>query len=250
MTKNIKKTKDAQITDMLLDDFDKFEHFTVTYLKQIIAACVIIIVIVSIATIAYTMHCSAESKADNAIANAKTIEALQAVIKEYPGRKAIWTAHQNLVKLYIDKKDFAQAYAQTREFLKLNLPDELRVQLELNMGYMLENSGKKRDAADKFIAISNDSAYPAGVRIEAAYSAGRLESDLGNKAAAKKYLEAAVKNTAGAAAGESGLWQKLAMSMLMNMDKPKAAAAPAPVKTTLVKPVAATKTAVKGSVKK
>ncbi len=227
MAKDAKKTKDEQITDMLLDDFDKFEHFTVTHLKQIIAACVVIIVIVAIAVTGYSIHSSAEKKADNAIANANTTDELQKVIKEYAGRKAVWGAYQKLIKIEIDKKEFAKALGFTQELLKLNIPDEMRWPLEMNSGYLLEIMNRKDDAINKFVAISKDTTFPANYKIEANYSAGRLEAARGNKVAAKSYLEAAVKNQMGASAGEGGLWQKLALSMLMNLDKPAVAKADA-----------------------
>ncbi len=231
MAKDVKKTTDAQVTDMLLDDFDKFEHFTVTYLKQIIIACVVIIVIVAIGVIGYSIHSAGEKKADSAIANAKTAEELQKVIKEYSGRKAVWGAYQKLIKIYLEKKDFSKALEANQSLLKLNVPEEMRWPLELNAGYMMEIMDKKADAINKFVAISKDNYFPPNVRIEASYSAGRLEAARGNKVAAKSYLEAAAKNQM-AAAGEGSLWQKLAMAMLMNLDKPQQdtakAAAPAP----------------------
>ena len=44
--KNKKKVMDAEITDALLDDFDKFEHFAMTYWKQIgiLAAAIVVAV--------------------------------------------------------------------------------------------------------------------------------------------------------------------------------------------------------------
>ncbi|MDD3117595.1 MAG: hypothetical protein PHQ27_00300 [Victivallales bacterium] len=219
MAKKAKKTKDAQITDMLLDDFDKFEHFMVNNLRNILIGCVILIVLVAIGAIGYSIYNASENKANDAIAAADTIPELQQVIKKYSGREAVWSAYQKMIKIQVGKKDFAAALENSRALLALNVPEEMRWPLELNIGYLLEMDRKLPEAVTQFAAITKDNTFPTNVRMEAYYSAGRLELEQHHDAAAKSYLEVVAKEQPDMAAGESTLWPKMALMSLTDMQK-------------------------------
>ena len=243
MSKDKKEGKDEQIADMLLDDFDKFEHFAVHYWKQIVAACILIVVVVAIGAIGYAIYTAADRKANTVIANAKTEAELQQVIKDYPNQKAVWQAYIRLAEMYVGKKDYANAYQQYTTLLKKSVPEEMRREIEVNCGYLLELQGKKKDALAAFAKIGGDSIFPEAMQCEANYSAGRLASELGDKTQAKTYLNICVnRGQKGQYDPAAEFWKRQAGFLLQRLDgkvQPAPTAAPAPAKAAAtVKPVA------------
>lgn len=219
MSKPKKESKDEKIADMLLDDFDKFEHFAMNYWKQIVAVCVLIVVLVVIVTIGYTIHTATERRANSAIVNAKTEAELQTVIGKYPKQKAVWSAYIRLAEMYVGKKDYVNAYQQYQNLLKKSIPEEMRREVEMNCCYLLELQGKKKMAMEEFVRIGGNSFYPEAMQCEANYSAGRLAAALNDKVQAKSSLNLCINRGQNAKYDPaSEFWKRQAQFMLQRLE--------------------------------
>jgi len=239
MAKENKNGKDEQIANMLLDDFDKFEHFAMNYWKQVAAVCALIVVIVAIVATFYAINGASERKANTAIATAKTEAELQKVIKEYPKQQAIWSAYLKLGTIYVGNKDYPKALANYRELLQKGIPDEMRRELEMNIAYLLELQGTKKDAVAAFAKIGSDSFYPEATQCEANFCAGRISNDLGDKTQAKTYLNLTANRVVkgGAFDPAAEFWKKQAQLMILKIDAPAKPATAAPAAAAQTKPV-------------
>jgi len=238
MPKDNKAGKDEEIANMLLDDFDKFEHFAMNYWKQVAAVCVLIVIVVGIVAAFYAINGATERKANNAIANAKTETELQQVIKDYPKQSAVWSAYIRLGSLYIGKKDYPNAMLVYQDLLKKNIPDEMRRELTMNVSYLLELQNKKKEAIAAFVKVGSDSSYPEAMQCESNYSAGRLSSEIGDSTQAKTYLNlAASRVQKGAFDPAVEFWKRQAQLLLQRLSAPAGKAAVPAGKTVKTGPV-------------
>jgi hypothetical protein len=231
--KNKKKALDAEITDALLDDFDKFEHFAVTYWKQIAGIAVAIVVGVALWVMISDSQKESERKINDAICNAVTEAEIIKVLKEYPAYSAANYARLRLAKMYLNEKKYDKAYEQFKLLRASNIPREMTWRISLDEAYALELEGKKTAAAAKFAELGADPSLPDGFRCEANYGAGRLYAGLKKNDKARKYLTKASKIRPGINNQTSVFWVSQAKFMLIRLDK-------AP-KTVVVKKVPAKK---------
>ncbi len=208
-----KKPTGSDFASALLDDFDRFEHFAMTYWRQIIIACVAIVVIVAAGTTIYVVMTAKERDANNRIANAVMEAELLKVISEYPENPALCSVRTRLAVIYRNEKKYEQAVNQYRSIAMGNYPDEIRWQSQLAMNAVLELDGKKEQAARGYKAIGANSMISPAIRSEANYSAGRIYSELGDDASAKLALTAAVK-AENRTQPATYLWGELARPML------------------------------------
>jgi hypothetical protein len=184
-----KKTLDAEITNALTDEFDRFEHFALTRWKQIIWCGVLIIVIVAVIFGVMAIQESSDRTAAAALSNAKTIEEINKAIADYPDHKADISARMNLVKIYFDKKDYKNVLAQYAELEKLDIPKQLRMRLRLDAAYIAELQKDYPGAISKFAAIGADTlGFDESYRCEANYAAGRLSAQIKKWNDASKFL--------------------------------------------------------------
>ncbi len=232
-----KKAMDKEITDSLLDDFDKFEHYAMKYWKQIFAVAIIIVVVAIIVAVGYSVNAAKERKINNAIANAKNVEELQKVIAEYPNDKSIIFAYSSLAQKFIGKKEFKKAEATYQTLLSKEIPNDMKWQISVDCAYLKELSGDKKKAIEMFSKIGSDSMFPPAMRCEANFSAGRLEAKVGDKKKAENYLKFAMNLNDPNNVAVS-FWVKQASSLLQTLKTPaKKTSAQAPKKATAVKPV-------------
>ena len=68
-----RKENTPDVADLIADDFEKFEHFAVTYWRQIFYACAAIILLVALGAIGISVKNSMDNKALNTLAGAKKI---------------------------------------------------------------------------------------------------------------------------------------------------------------------------------
>ena len=99
-----KKTLDAEITNALTDEFDRFEHFAVTNWKLIAWISVLIVVGVAVVCSVIAWRESADIEAASALSNADSVEAINKALKEYPDHKADISARLRLAGIYFGKK--------------------------------------------------------------------------------------------------------------------------------------------------
>ena len=211
-----KKAMDKEITDSLLDDFDKFEHFVMNHWRHIISAAIVIVVVAIIAAVSYSVSVSRENKMNNAIANAQTVEELQQVIGEYPRGKAVIYAYTTLAHKFINNKNFKAADDTYAALLKIEIPQDMKWQITIDRAYIKELSGDIPGAIKDFAAISKDAMLPRAMRAEANYSAGRLEVKEGNKDQAMVYLNLASSLDDNQSPGVA-FWAKQAKSLIQTL---------------------------------
>ncbi len=214
-----KKAMDKEITDSLLDDFDKFEHYAMKYWKQIFAVAVIIIIVAIIVAVGYSINSAKEQKINNAIANAKDVQEHQKVIAEYPNDKSIIFAYSTLAQKFINKKEFKKAEDTYTELLTKPIPQDMKWQVTIDCAYLKELSGDKKKAIEMFANIGKDSMFPKAMRCEANFSAGRLEAKAGDKKSAENYLKFAINLNDPNNIAVS-FWTKQAASLLQTLKTP------------------------------
>jgi hypothetical protein len=212
--KNKKKAMDAEITEALLDDFDKFEHFATNYWKQIIAVAVVIVIAVALWVMISDAKTKADRKAIDILTNAKTENEILNVVDEYSSYPAANYARLRLAKMYLKDKKYSEAYEQFNILRSSNIPREMAWRISLDEGYAMELEGKKEAAAAKFAELGTNPSLPEGLRCEANYSAGRIYSELNKNDLAEKYLSKASK---AAESQATYLWTTQAKFMLVRL---------------------------------
>ncbi len=224
--KNKKKALDAEITNALLDDFDKFEHFAINYWKQIGAVALAIVVGVALWVMISDSRKSTERRINDEICNAKTEAEIIAVIKKYPAYPAANYARLRLAKSYLEEKKYGKAYEQFELLRNSDIPREMSWRISLDEAYALELEGKKTSAAEKFAKMAADPSLPDGLRCEANYAAGRLYAALKQSDKAREYLTKASKIRPSVNNQAATFWVSQAKFMLIGLTKaPKKAAA-------------------------
>ena len=187
-----KKQIDAEITSSLFGEITKFELFLTQNWKMLVTVALLIVVGIGVWAGVQSYRKSAALKAANALSSADTVAALYAALKTYPSEPASRFARLRLAKLLMAEKKFKEADA---EFAALaaqpDLPAEFAARVKIDQGYLLENAGMKKEAAQQ-LANAATSAASAAVRAEAFFGAGRLQAQLGNADQAKALLTQAV----------------------------------------------------------
>jgi len=224
--KKKKKAIDAEITNALLDDFDKFEHFAITYWKQIGGLAVAIVVIVAIWVMVSESQKATGRRIKDEICNAKTEAAIIKVVKEYPDYPSANYARLRLAKIYLKNKKYNKAYEQFKLLRAAKIPREMTWRISLDESYALEAEEKKSSAATKFAEMGVDPSLPEGFRCEANYSAGRIYAGLKKNNKARKYLIKASKVRPGMNNPASKFWADQARFILTRLpEAPKKIAA-------------------------
>lgn len=215
--KNKKKALDAEISNALLDDFDKFEHFAMSYWKQIASVAVAVVIGVALWVIISDARKTADRKANNAICNAKTEAEIIKLVKEYNDYPAANYARLRLAKIYLGEKKYAKAYEQFKLLRASDIPREMTWRINLDEAYALELEAKKEAAAAKFAAIGADPSLPSGFRCEANYGAGRIYSGLKKIGKARKYFTKASRIRPGMYNQATVFWVEQAKFMLLGL---------------------------------
>jgi hypothetical protein len=216
-----KKSMDAEITDALLDDFDKFENFAMTHWKGIFIACAVIVLVVAVYATITTLQRNANDKMVATLVNAKKIDELNSALEKYPNSAASVDARLRLAVLYRKDKKYVDA-AKTLQLVASDdaIPAQLKYRAKLDIAYLTELAGEFNDAAGKFTAVAADTFAPQAMKCEGAYSAGRIYLKLKDNAKAKQYLQEAVN---AGALGKGGmdfsldLWQRQAKALLLTV---------------------------------
>lgn len=183
-----KKTLDAEITNALTDEFDRFEHFAVTNWKLIAWVSVLIVVGVAVVCSIMAWRKSADIKAASALSNADTIESINKALTEYPDHKADISARLRLAGIYFGKKDYKNVLVEYDKLLGMDIPDQLSWRLKLNRGYVYELQKDYQKAVQAFSAVGADSFVDQAYRCEANYAAGRISAQTNKWDDAAKYL--------------------------------------------------------------
>ena len=200
----------------MLDEFEMW--MALNWKKAIIGVCAFA-VLVSIMIISQGAIQRAELAARRELANAGSIAELEAAIKKHPGNRAADYARLRLAGDLIAANqpgDLEKAREQLLAVASSSKSETfIKIRSGLDAAYLLEQLGKKEDAAAEFERIAGLSQTPEDLRVEASYSAARIFSGLDQMMKA----DAALKNinlAAAAAQGSStvyGYWASLAKQL-------------------------------------
>ena len=215
----------------MLDEFEMW--MAINWKKAIIGVCAFAVV-VSIVIIIQGAIQRAELSARKELANAGSIAELEAAIAKHPSNKAADFARLRLAGELIATNqpgDLEKAREQLLAVASSSKSETfIKMRSALDAAYLLEQLGKKEDAATEFERIAGLSQTPEDLRVEAAYSAARIFSGLDQMMKA----DAALKNinlAAAAAQGSStvyGYWASLAKQLDEKIHPQAAASVSAP----------------------
>ena len=208
----------------MLDEFEMW--MALNWKKAIIGVCAFA-VLVSVIIIIQGAIQRAELAARRELANAGSIAELEAAIAKDFARLRLAgeliTANQ--------PGDLEKARAQLLAVASSSKSESfIKVRSALDAAYLLEQLGKKEDAATEFERIAGLSQTPEDLRVEAAYSAARLFSGLDQMMKADAVLKN-INLAAAAAQGSStvyGYWASLAKQLDEKIHPQTAASVSAP----------------------
>ena len=213
----------------MLDEFEMW--MALNWKKAIIGVCAFA-VLVSIAIIIQGAIQRAELAARRELANAGSIAELEAAIAKHPGNKAVDYARLRLAGDLINTNqpgDLEKAREQLLAVASSSKSETfIKMRSALDAAYLLEQIGKKEDAATEFERIAGLSQTPRDLGVEAAYSAARIFSGLDQMMKADAALRG-INLAVPVAQGSStvyGYWASLAR-ILDEKIHPKAATAAA-----------------------
>jgi len=223
----------------MLDEFEMW--MALNWKKAIIGVCAFA-VLVSIAIIIQGAIQRAELAARRELANAGSIAELEAAIAKHPGNKAVDYARLRLAGDLINTNqpgDLEKAREQLLAVASSSKSETfIKIRSALDAAYILEQLGKKDDAAAEFERIASLSQTPEDLRVEASYSAARIFSGLDQMMKADAVLKN-INLAAAAAQGSStvyGYWASLAKQLDEKIHPQAAASVPAPERPAEAKP--------------
>lgn len=215
----------------MLDEFEMW--MAVNWKKAIIGVCAFA-VLVSVIIIIQGAIQRAELSARRELANAGSMAELEAAIKKHPNNKAADFARLRLAADLIVSNQPGDLEKAREQLLAVASSSQsetfVKIRSALDAAYILEQLGKKEDAATEFERIAGLSQTPEDLRVEASYSAARIFSGLDQMMKA----DAALKNinlAAAAAQGSStvyGYWAGLAKQLDEKLHPQATASVPAP----------------------
>ena len=175
MDKKQTKQLNAEMSSALFSETERFEMLIAAHWKKAAVAGVAIALVAALAFVGWSMNRRAATRAAHAFADATEAPALEKALGAYGTRDGAIYARQRLVQLYIDAKNYDGALKQ----LKLIAADpradgNLRGRTKLEEAYVLELSGRTKEAAAAFSRIAGDANCRNAVRLEACAAAGRL----------------------------------------------------------------------------
>ena len=215
----------------MLDEFEMW--MALNWKKAIICVCAFAVV-VSIIIIIQGAIQRAELAVRRELANAGSIAELEAAIAKHPGNKAADFARLRLAgELILSDKpgDLEKAREQLLAVASSSKSETyIKIRSALDAAYILEQLGKKEDAATEFERIAGLSQTPEDLRVEASYSAARIFSGLDQMMKADAVLKN-INLAAAAAQGSStvyGYWASLAKQLDEKIHPQAAATVSAP----------------------
>jgi hypothetical protein len=215
----------------MLDEFEMW--MALNWKKAIIGVCAFAVA-VSVMIIIQGAIQRAELAARRELANAGSIAELEAAIAKHPGNKAADFARLRLAGELIATNqpgDLEKAREQLLAVASSSKSETfIKIRSALDAAYILEQLGKKEDAALEFERISGLSQTPEDLRVEAAYSAARLFSGLDQSMKADAALKLINLTYAAAQGGATvyGYWAGLAKQLDEKLHPQAAVTVPAP----------------------
>ena len=228
-----KRPADTQEEPAISSMLDEFEMWmAVNWKKAIIGVCAFAVA-VSVVIIIQGVIRNAEESARKELANAGSILELKDAIDKHPTHKAADFARIRLAGDLIINEN-PEDLEEARKYL-LEVAASSRSELfvktrcALDAAYILEQLGRKDDAATEFKHIAELAQTPEDLRVEAAYSSARIFAGLDrmmNANEALKIINLAVADAQGSST-VYGYWASLAKQLDEKIRSTTPAAAPA-----------------------
>ncbi|UDQ98160.1 hypothetical protein AAEX28_14410 [Lentisphaerota bacterium WC36G] len=215
--KKIKKQIDQEITNTLLDDFDKFEHMLMKNWKLLFGSGVMIVLTIGVTLIVMKSIRDEKAKESAALVNClkadektKSIDVNKVLetLKKYPKSKTVYTTKFALAANYLASKEgksednIQKALAVYSEIADDANAPKILVGLALNrQAAILESQNKNKEALEVYKKLVNTEGIPSDFKSMACYNAGSvaLNKAVNDKAFAldmfKKVIELSSKNS-------------------------------------------------------
>ncbi len=217
-----KRSEETSQEGAISESLDAFELWFIDKWKQIAVGTCIFAAVVAVAIVIVFVYRGKQEKIRNEFANATTVENLQKVIKDYSNNEFVESARLKLAALYVKEEKYDLAREQLIQVAK-SAKSEIQIKsyAALNAAYLSEKSGKQEDAVTEFTGIYSNATIPEDIRVEAAYSAMRLNLDLNHVASAGQAL-ATIDLTRASATGmtQYGYWAAKAKALSKQLDIP------------------------------
>jgi len=169
-----KQKQQDQIIKGAVDDFDKFEDFVSTNLKNIMITFVVIAVLLVIGSVVYIQINKENMRISGELTAAETIDELKAAIQKYGDNESVYPARLRLATIYFNDGKFKEAQNIYASLSVDAPPGEIKNRSKLNVAYTMEALNMPNEAADQFSSIGQDLSAPEYIRNEANFSAGRI----------------------------------------------------------------------------
>lgn len=211
-----KKQLDRAISQEVVSDFEKFEFFFGKYWRHTILAGVVLVLLISLVFGLFRYRQSNIREANALLSAAKTEAELVEALKKHPDAAAAVSARLRLAIMYLADKKYVQAEEQFKAVAENeDLNSSIRERAMLNRAYLMEQSGREKEAAAEFENIGRNPKAAANIRAEANYSAGRIYLKLKEYSKSKAALDLAA---AGAASEQDAFgWGRMAAMLSGNI---------------------------------
>lgn len=188
-----RKELDAEIKNSLTTGIGEFELFFMEHWRALTAAGLAIVLAIGIVYGVRGWMRSCQLEAQDALAAAQTVEALQKALAKYGTDPSAAFARIRLARLCMQENKLKEAEVQYKVLETSGLPPEMLARVRIDRGYLIEKSGDLKGAAEMLASVAAGASAPAGLRAEAEFGAGRLYAALKNNDLAKKHLESCVR---------------------------------------------------------
>ena len=169
-----KQKEQDQVMKGAVDDFDRFEDFVSSNLKNIMISFVVIAILLVIGSVVYIQINKEQMRVSGELTAAKTIDELTAAIEKHGDSESVYPAQLKLATIYLNDGKFSEAQKIYGSLSKDAPAGEVKNRAKLNVAYTMEALKMSSEAADEFSTIGQDLKVPEYIRDEANFSAGRI----------------------------------------------------------------------------
>ena len=163
-----------EILKDVVDDFDKFEDFVSSNLKNIMISFAVLAVVVTVSAVVYSQYKSSQRKIASELTATDTVDKLKKLVSEHKGSASVYQAKLKMASILYKDGKYDEALAIFAELAASAPEGEIRNLAILNEAYTLESLKRYKDAAAKFAAAGQNLSLPEYIRNEANFSAARI----------------------------------------------------------------------------